>query len=333
MNRPLATLGVVLVLLGAAATVGPTFGFTTTAADRGIQANVVADVDAYLGIEDVYDGTQISNTPPTTAQADAIELTNNFGEPIDLVDAEVTAVDGFNDSVLTVSNGAELYDGIATGDNVTVELGCSGDVEASGTADVTVTVVEANGSTLSVENRPVVVTGVDFDCGLDDTDGSDPAQDPTPISETNLSLVGNPIATGDDNSVVEFDVENGGDPVTITEVEVRNTTNDRAETVNDDGNSNEVTIENTNTGDVGSLNVGNWKSALDVGGGPYALDQNATLGTNETGAFTFSEFMPTYDGTGPRPAPADMVGENATIILYFDAHEAVRVDLEDIQDG
>lgn len=331
MNRLLATLGVVLVLVGAAATVGPTFGFTTTAADRGIQANVVADVDAYLGIEDVYDGTQISNTPPTTAQADAIELTNNFGEPIDLVDAEVTAVDGFNDSVLAVSNGAELYDGIATGDSVTVELGCSGDVESSGTADVTVTVVEASGSTLSVENRLVVVTGVAFDCGLDDSGGSDPDPEPTPISETNLSLVGNPIATGGDNSVVEFDVENGGDPVTITEVEVRNTTNDRAETVNSNGE--EVTIENANTGESGTLDVGNWKSALDVGGGPYALDQNATLGTNETGTFTFSEFMPTYDGTGPQPAPADMVGENATLVLYFDAHEAVRVDLEDIQDG
>ncbi|MFA9502059.1 hypothetical protein ACERIM_04680 [Natrinema sp. H-ect1] len=332
--------GVVLIIIGSLVSLGPIYGVDSLLADRVTQVDVADDErTAILGLEDVYSGPRIESGGwfSGDVSADAVRITNNANGPFDL-EATVTGVrwDGKRDSrVLAIANGADLDGGLAPNEQRTVELECSGDVTTgSATGDVLLT-VSATGSDVSVHREDFLISNVDFDCDGDSTPGDgDPADDPTPIGDTDLELVGQPSAspssgidTGE-NSRVTFDLENtGSESVTVTGISVDDQGSD-ATMISYWGSGDEVVIATANQGRLSvddSLSVGETAPR-------YALDENAVFEQGERASVTLEQFR--TDGWPINPQ-AEMSGETVTVILYTEgldpndptAETAVEVEL------
>ncbi|WP_435552330.1 hypothetical protein [Natrinema sp. CGMCC1.2065] len=308
---------------------GPTFGFSTIAADRATQVSVAGSENALVGIDgNYYDGTtKISNKGQGT-DADVVQLTNNLNADISRVDVEITAVQDNNSGnnlsgLFTVSNRIDLYEnGIQQNNQKEVTLACSGEVEAKGQADVTITLVQAKGGNVTVEDRPITVTGVDFDCKSSDTGGGDPTQEYEQIENTDLEITAQTVS-GNQNSVVIYNLKNTGEEAdTVTHIEIREPSGyaDRVDAKK--GNELEIDIGGTTQG---SLNAGGNKAGIEIRGGSYELDTSATIGAGETATFTLDEFTSGKNGNA-----VDMSGQNVEIILDFQNRKAVRFTLDDI---
>lgn len=300
---------------------GPTFGYQTIGADRSVNADVAADeADALLGLEAVYDGTQIEYSEgqgfwqdDTYVNATVATVTNNVDEAL-AVSAEVAAVDwgGNDDRVLDVANQGEFANPVAPDGTQDLVLSCSGDV--TGTApDATVWLsVEASGSDVSIDREPYPVTGVSFDCeGSSSPGDGDPPTDPVPIDDPDVSLeASNPTAVGEDwwglipPSRVAFELQNSGSqPVTVTDIHV----SDAGSATLIEQQGDEVDV----TGDAsGGLGV---DDGISVGPDAprYDFDQNATFSGGDTATVTVGRFQ----GSGGQ---IDMNGESVTLVLYVE---------------
>lgn len=336
MSRTLTKVGVILIILGSVVSLGPIYGVDSLFADRVTQVDIADDErTAILGLEDVYTGPRIESGGwfSDGVSATAVRITNNANGPFDL-EATVTGVrwDGKRDSrVLTVANGADLDGGLAPNEQQTVELECSGDVTTgSATGDVRLT-VSATGSDISVHREDFLISNVEFDCDGDSTPGDgDPADDPTPIAETDLELVGQPSANSGPNpfiseqSSVAFDIKNtGSDAVTVTGISIDDGGTDATEISKLFGD--EVTIETDNGG---RLNV---EDGISVGetSPQYALTENAVFQSGERGSITLEPFR---DESSQQ---VGMSGKTITVVLYTEgldpddptAETAVEVEL------
>lgn len=320
----LKAAGLVCLLFAGVLLAGPTFGFASVAADRGILVDTAPDDQALLGIEVTYDDEEVSNTPLPQAnvEPEILELTNRFGTDIDEVDISVTDVDNEEDNTLEIANRGALLGGIDEDETEPVELGCSGDVTASGTTDVTVTISQATSSDISLSDKLVTITEVQYDCETDDDGGDGEPEAAEPIEETDIELVGTDLQ-GDRNSVVVFDVENQGESVTVTGIEARDTSSN-AEQINDGGNLEVVISIDDET--VGELNRNGGNRVIEIGGPQYDLDQDAQIEEKKTASFTLSRFQ--ASGSGQSGGNIDMTGEDVDIVLYFEDRDPVKISLE-----
>lgn len=132
------SLGVVLVVAGALLLAGPVFGFTSMAADRGVNVGTAATDSALLAIESTGD------TPDNQNDAVVINITNNANERFDPLSTQADIVEDTGNA-LAISDG---FDSTLDPDATTgLELTCSGGGEGNATVEVT---ADAEGSSISI---------------------------------------------------------------------------------------------------------------------------------------------------------------------------------------
>lgn len=154
MVRKITIFGIGLILLGAVLIVGPTFGFSTIAADRGVNINAAGDEDAYISIatDNVYNDERITleDSQPL------VNLENKFGQTVGgddgTVRVEVVDVSGdIDDNDVIEMSGSPTID---PGENTDIEFICRNDEpRGTNTIDVLLEVSKVSGSTVSVEKR------------------------------------------------------------------------------------------------------------------------------------------------------------------------------------
>lgn len=151
----LRKLAIVFIIAGAVLLSGPTFGFSTTAADRGL---IVDSADnqsnANLGIDNESDiGTLRGDDPP----AQVATLYNNLDEDVDVIDFAI-----YNDSGALAVSDPTPGTTIASGGSETVSLECA-DSTSAGVRDVEVEIVEVDGTTTAIRKASFTVT-IDIQC-------------------------------------------------------------------------------------------------------------------------------------------------------------------------
>ncbi|MDG5760739.1 hypothetical protein QA600_15485 [Natronococcus sp. A-GB1] len=154
--RTTKSLAILCVVFGVVLLAGPTFGFVSISADRGVSVGTADDEEAYLGIESVDTVVNDQNDAETV-----LVMTNNADEELS-IDADVTIrgpgleeASGFDD---TLSPGEE------TTYAVTCEPG-----EGVGETDLEVAVDSASGTGISIEELERSFA-IERDCSK----GSDP---------------------------------------------------------------------------------------------------------------------------------------------------------------
>lgn len=140
--RRLRSVGLVLVVLGAAVLVSPSLGFQTLEADRSVTAETAPDPDALLGVVDNSAAAEADVTADSTGipfylddnhgdfdAGDIIASAVSFGGSSTALQANVTADPGAHDFRIDVSCGNSALDadgvltvGIGAADGVTVDL-------------------------------------------------------------------------------------------------------------------------------------------------------------------------------------------------------------------
>jgi len=170
--RVLRTLGVACLLAGALCIVVQSGAFDGAAADRAVSIDTAEPQNALLGLDDsVYGGETVSNyfcftffgneyCYQSEQPQEVLGVDNNVREEVTVTSVEVASVTGTNDTTLEVRS---KPDTLGSGDSGSVDVGCSGDVSASGTADVTLRAT-AEGSNVTVETAAVTVENVNYDC-------------------------------------------------------------------------------------------------------------------------------------------------------------------------
>lgn len=318
------------IILGVIAMVGPSFGFATIAADRPMSVTTADDPYGLLGIDIVYGGDEIWYDDGGSGSANeevVLRLENNFGDDIDFLDVQIASIDGVDDSTLVIENRQDLFDGIESGEGpADVILECSRDVAAQSDGTAVTFQIDATSSSIAVTEKTVVVTDVRFDCDEDDVDRVD--QEPgIPSDEVDdIDFDSTSDAFVFDDYGVEFTFTNAGDdPLTITALEIRDTSVDVAVGL-DNGGNNEVEIDSD--GQTGAINAGGGNQQLRFGDGGVELDQPVTVASGSSATTTMQDFEEADSGRDR----LNMEGEDVYVVLYFDGgQDAVMFELTDLQ--
>ncbi|MHC3437556.1 hypothetical protein ACYJ1Y_05485 [Natrialbaceae archaeon A-gly3] len=243
MARTLTIVAVGLIVLGAMAMVGPTFGFSTIAGDRGVNVNTADDSSALLGIEETGD------TPDNQNDVDVIEITNNAGEDYETLDTEVT-IDDPNDA-LAISN--DFDESLPQGEVTGLELTCEG----GGDGEATVSVgADASGSTIQIEDVSFSTT-FEYSCigggNTDPGDGFDSVSvdnvvENTAASQQDQTIAFTPSTDLSNKEEVTIDLSSAHpDSVDYANVEIGDITvesgNGQVENVDIDDNNAVITYE------------------------------------------------------------------------------------------
>lgn len=165
MQRSLQYVGLSLVVLGAMLTVVPTGSFSTIAGDRPVDVAVAGDGDAFLAIVDTNNEVTKPGSSVTVA-----ELENNLNSSM-TVEYEAS-VDTDSLSVATPADTTT----IRQGGREPLEVTCSPPNGGSGTATLTVDVIEAAGQSAVIRDATLEAP-VEYDCP-GRTSGSNAAIDP-----------------------------------------------------------------------------------------------------------------------------------------------------------
>ena len=136
MGRTLTVVAVGLILLGVGALVGPTFGFSTIAGERGTTVETAESSNALLSIEET------GETPDDQNDAVVVEITNNASQNFESLEVEAT----IDDEALEISD--EFDADLNQGDTTGLELTCSGNGDGVATIQID---SDAYGSTLTIE--------------------------------------------------------------------------------------------------------------------------------------------------------------------------------------
>ena len=190
-----------LILLGAAVMAGPTFGFTTVGADRGMSVGTAGDSSAYLGLDDRSSSAAISNPDETTV---AYTLTDNLGG-LDRTDIDVSVVqitDGSNQTVTSSALTATVESGTEPS-TFDVRLACGVGETLDGTYSVQLQIVASGGSS-SVDATRETSTSISIDC----TELSDEPRDITEDENGDVTTGGS--VTVDNNVDVGGNITSGG---------------------------------------------------------------------------------------------------------------------------
>jgi hypothetical protein len=148
-------LAIVFIIVGAMLVTGPTFGFSTIAAERGLTVDTAADQsNANLGIENESDiGTLRGDDPPVRVAT----LSNNLDEDVDVIEFAI-----YNDGGALAVSDPIPGTTIAAGGSENVTLECA-DSTSVGVRDVEVEIVEVDGATTAIRKASFTVT-VDIQC-------------------------------------------------------------------------------------------------------------------------------------------------------------------------
>ncbi|QFU82451.1 bactofilin family protein [Natronorubrum aibiense] len=122
MTRPFTGIAIVFILLGVAVMAGPTFGFDTIAADRGVSVATADDSSAYLGLEDRSGSAAIDSPADSTV---VYTVTDNFGgaDPATVDTSVVRITDDNNDPVTSTALSATVQPG-SEANTFDVQLAC-----------------------------------------------------------------------------------------------------------------------------------------------------------------------------------------------------------------
>lgn len=324
-RKRLRSLGLVLVVLGAAVLLAPTFGFDQIDAERSVVADAAANPNAQLGLQEDYDGTQIQYTegffapPPTNATV--ANVTNRVGNSI-TVDARVVSIQGsgVDDSVLEVSNDGDFAAPLATNDTVPIRLGCSQQVSGTATDATVELAVDGTGDPVSVQDATIAIEGVSFTCDGPGSGDGDAPEDPVPIDDVGLQIVGQPTAQEvgfwfSEYSAVTWDLQNtAGDPVTVTGIHLADSS--VGSRVRRSGDELIVTADTNGNLDVtGGISIG-------ATAPQYDLDQNATIASGQTATVDLREFR---DGS-EFYTRVDMRGQSFTVVLMVEGLDVAGRD-------
>lgn len=168
MVRSLKLFAVLLVVTGTVVLAFQSGAFSQVTADRDVSGQVASSSNAYLAGTDVYGGQPVRNDEicifwfcfPVDIARTAAQLENRYVEDYTTLDARVVSVQGAPANTFEVR---AVPGQLAVGATGTVDLGCSGDVTASGTADV-VLGFDAAGGSIDIDDARVTVAGVQYDC-------------------------------------------------------------------------------------------------------------------------------------------------------------------------
>ena len=170
--RVLRTLGIAFLLAGALCIAVQSGAFDGATADRAVNVDTAKPQNALLGLDDsAYGGETVSNYYCFTffgetycyryeQPREVLSIKNNVQEVVTVRDVEVANVAGASDDTLEVRSSPDT---LAPGESGGVEVGCSGDVAADGTGDVTLRAT-AEGSNVTIETAAVTVEDVNYDC-------------------------------------------------------------------------------------------------------------------------------------------------------------------------
>ncbi|SIR98079.1 FapA family protein [Natronorubrum thiooxidans] len=266
MIRSLTVIALALILVGAMAMAGPTFGFATIAAERGVSVGTADDSSAYLGLEDRSASAAI-DAPDGTTTVYAVTDTLD-GHSQSSVDASVVGItDEYNAAVSTTALEATVQPG-SDADTFDVVLAC-GDGEAlDGSYRVELRLV-ASAAGSSVDATRTTAAFVPIDC----TTLSD---EPVVVSvdEDGDVTTGGDV-TVDNNVAVGGQITSGGDVTIANNVGV-------SETISSGGS---VTVgNNANVGSIvaqGDIVIANNLVSGDIiAGGDVTIGNNAEIDGN-----------------------------------------------------
>jgi hypothetical protein len=152
MRRSFQAIGLSLIVLGAMLTIVPTGSYSSIAGDRPVDVTVAGDSEAFVAIIDTNNEVTQPGNPVTVA-----ELENNLNSSMTVeyeasVDTDALAVRN-PDQTRTVRQGGRAP----------LEVTCSPPNGGSGTATLTVEVVEAAGQSATIRDASLEVP-VEYDC-------------------------------------------------------------------------------------------------------------------------------------------------------------------------
>ncbi|MFA9425679.1 polymer-forming cytoskeletal protein [Natronorubrum sp. A-ect3] len=161
MTRPLTVIALAFILVGAMAMAGPTFGFATIAADRGVSVGTADDSSAYLGLEDRSASAAIDAPDGTTP---VYTLTDNFGgaEPA-TVDASVVRITDESSAVVASDALEATVQPGSTADTFDVGLACGNGETLDGSYRVELRLL-ASAAGSSVDATRTTAAFVPVDC-------------------------------------------------------------------------------------------------------------------------------------------------------------------------
>ncbi|QSG01963.1 carboxypeptidase-like regulatory domain-containing protein [Natranaeroarchaeum sulfidigenes] len=300
-----------------------------TISGDGIDETVMTDGDGNYDITDVLTGTYedvtanangFGESEPATFEVNEDETTEQDFQLTDATDAslEITDVSGLEDGTPgttydTVDVTVDEQNGVAT-EGLVVTLSIDGDTEGNVYEDT----IDADDITASSETT--VTFTVDDQFPKDEytyTTTAD-AENAEEVSEqgsftvnnaaNSVEQVGTPVATGNNNAGVDFDIGNTGDTqVMIDSISIESTTT-VATRINDQ-NSPEVTIGGTE-----ALNLDSG-DGIEIGGKTESLDTSVSIDPESELTVALRDFEE-GDGDG-RGTRVDMSGEEIDLTLYF----------------
>jgi len=238
MTRPITGIAVVLIFLGVVTMAGPTFGFATIAADRGVNVATADDSSAYLGLEDqsasasidspgeqtvVYTVTDNVRSGSATVDASIVGITDDSNAPITSTALSVNVQPGSDaetfDVVLACEDGASI-DGSY---RVLLQLVASSDASSVDATRETTALVPvdctAEPVVVSVDEDGDVTSGGDVTVDTNVNVGGDIESGGSVTITNNANVGGNIVAQGDitiRNNAVSGDLIAGGN------VDIRN---------------------------------------------------------------------------------------------------------------
>lgn len=265
MVRTLTVVAVGLIVLGVVAMVGPTFGFSTVAGDRGISVDTSEGGDAMVGLEGLVADDEVEINGENDEET-VIRIHNNVGSPIDSL---ITSVDT---GVLAITDNGGFDDSISTDGDTGLTLECRDELTGSDTETVTATIDQAQSSESGILVQQASITvDVDYDCGGANRDSGDfDVQDPSSTEE---------------GTTVTFDLMNDDDAETEDVRYLRVDSPDANDgTVIDRGPQNaEIVFGDSEINEQNGIELG---TQVDFGGGNRATIENGETVAVDIGAFS-----------------------------------------------
>ncbi|RZV11711.1 polymer-forming protein [Natrinema hispanicum] len=215
MTRPITGIAVVLILLGVVTMAGPTFGFATIAADRGVNVATADDSSAYLGLEDQSASASIDSPGEQTV---VYTVTDNVRDDSATVDASIVGItDDSNDPVTSAALSVNVQPG-SDAETFDIVLACEDGASIDGSYRVLLRFV-ASSDASSVDATRETTALVPVDCTAEpvvvsvDEDGD--VTSGGDVTVDNNVNVGGDIESGgsvtvDNNVNVGGDIESGG---------------------------------------------------------------------------------------------------------------------------
>ena len=197
MTRPITGIAVVLIFLGVVTMAGPTFGFATIAADRGLSVATADDSSAYLGLEDQSASASIGSPGEQTV---VYTVTDNVRDDSATVDASIVGItDDSNDPVTSAALSVDVQPG-SDAETFDVVLACEDGASIDGSYRVLLQLV-ASSDASSVDATRETTALVPVDC----------TAEPVVVSvDEDGDVTSGGDVTVDNNVNVGGDIESGG---------------------------------------------------------------------------------------------------------------------------